>query len=110
VVCRESPDTTNIAQRSFSGCDREIDICFSGVVILQADIDRALSKSRATFSRNVSAPKIPSVTWDDVGGLVDIKADILDTVQLPMEHPELFADGMRKRSGAGISSSVLSIH
>jgi peroxin-6 len=66
---------------------------------MQADVDQALAKSRAAFSRNVSAPKIPSVTWEDVGGLATVKADILDTVQLPMEHPELFSDGIRKRSG-----------
>jgi peroxin-6 len=62
-------------------------------------VDRALSKSRVAFSHNVNAPKIPSVTWEDVGGLASVKADILDTVQLPMEHPEFFSDGIRKRSG-----------
>lgn len=28
-----------------------------------------------------------------------MKADILDTIQLPLEHPELFSNGMKKRSG-----------
>ncbi len=36
--------------------------------------------------------------WDDVGGLADVKADILDTIQLPLQHPQLFAAGLR-RSG-----------
>ena len=43
--------------------------------------------------------QIPKVTWDDVGGLQNVKKDILDTIQLPLEHPELFASGMKKRSG-----------
>jgi len=33
-----------------------------------------------------------------VGGLAHAKKDILDTVQLPLEHPELIAAGVR-RSG-----------
>ena len=36
--------------------------------------------------------------WADVGGLAHAKKDILDTVQLPLEHPELIAAGVR-RSG-----------
>lgn len=36
--------------------------------------------------------------WEDVGGLADAKVAILDTIQLPLQHPELFAAGLR-RSG-----------
>ena len=42
--------------------------------------------------------QIPNVTWADVGGLGRVKGEIMDTIQLPLEHPELFAAGMR-RSG-----------
>ena len=42
--------------------------------------------------------QIPNVTWDDVGGLMDIKSEILDTIQLPLQYPELLAAGLR-RSG-----------
>jgi peroxin-6 len=34
-----------------------------------------------------------------VGGLDDVKAAILDTVELPLRHPQLFAAGLRQRSG-----------
>ena len=43
--------------------------------------------------------KIPNVAWDDIGGLEDVKHEILDTIQLPLEHPELFTSGLRQRSG-----------
>ena len=43
--------------------------------------------------------KIPKVTWDDVGGLAEAKKEILDTIQLPLQNPSLFAQGLRKRSG-----------
>ena len=42
--------------------------------------------------------QIPNVQWDDVGGLVEAKREILDTIQLPLRHPELFP-GALKRSG-----------
>lgn len=37
--------------------------------------------------------------WDDVGGLENVKQAILDTVELPLKHPSLFAAGLRQRSG-----------
>jgi hypothetical protein len=69
------------------------------VLISAQDFENALKKVRAAYSENIGAPKIPNVTWDDVGGLAHVKADILDTIQLPLEHPELFAEGLKKRSG-----------
>ncbi|KAK0545463.1 peroxisomal assembly protein [Tilletia horrida] len=71
----------------------------AGIAINGADFDLALNKARASYSESIGAPKIPNVTWDDVGGLASVKNDILDTIQLPLEHPELFSDGLKKRSG-----------
>ncbi|KAF9532443.1 P-loop containing nucleoside triphosphate hydrolase protein [Crepidotus variabilis] len=68
-------------------------------VMVAADFSQALAQARAAYSESIGAPKIPTVTWDDVGGLAHVKADILDTIQLPLEHPDLFADGLKKRSG-----------
>ena len=42
--------------------------------------------------------QIPNVRWEDVGGLGDAKREILDTIQLPLLHPELFSTGVQ-RSG-----------
>ncbi|TCD67646.1 peroxisomal assembly protein [Steccherinum ochraceum] len=71
----------------------------SGIQLKAKDIDSALSKARENHAESIGAPQIPQVSWDDVGGIADAKADILDTIQLPLEHPELFAVGMKKRSG-----------
>jgi len=76
-----------------------LDLFSAGIPIIAADFEAALGESRASYSESIGAPKIPSVSWDDVGGLSNVKADILDTIQLPLEHPELFADGLKKRSG-----------
>ncbi|RDX45475.1 AAA-domain-containing protein [Lentinus brumalis] len=75
------------------------DVFSAGIPLTAADFESALGKARASYSESIGAPKIPSVTWDDVGGLAHVKSDILDTIQLPLEHPELFADGLKQRSG-----------
>lgn len=69
------------------------------MVLTADDFDGALEKARTALSHNIGAPLIPSVSWDDIGGLAHVKQDILDTVQLPLENPSLFADGLKQRSG-----------
>lgn len=64
-----------------------------------ADFDVAVEAARKNFSDSIGAPKIPNVTWDDVGGLSNVKDAVTETIQLPLERPELFAKGMKKRSG-----------
>ncbi|KAG0261911.1 peroxisomal assembly protein [Mortierella polycephala] len=81
------------------GCISAQSLVHAGVTVTAADFDTALNKARASYSDSIGAPKIPNVTWDDVGGLASVKNDILDTIQLPLEHPELFASGLKKRSG-----------
>ncbi|GAA6007485.1 hypothetical protein JCM11491_004179 [Sporobolomyces phaffii] len=75
------------------------DLVAAGVSLTSDDFSKALDAARSSYSESIGAPKIPNVTWDDVGGLANVKSDILDTIQLPLEKPELFADGLKKRSG-----------
>lgn len=67
--------------------------------LMPVDFSAAIGAARATFSDAIGAPKIPSVTWKDVGGLATQKDAIMETISLPLTHPELFANGVRKRSG-----------
>ena len=67
--------------------------------ITKADFDVAVDAARKNFADSIGAPKIPSVSWDDVGGLANVKDAVMETIQLPLERPELFAKGMKKRSG-----------
>ncbi|KAJ3025672.1 peroxisomal assembly protein, partial [Rhizophlyctis rosea] len=78
---------------------KEDDVVKAGVAIMANDFAVALDGARAAHSDTIGAPKIPTVTWDDVGGLAHVKEAVFDTIQLPLEHPELFGEGMRKRSG-----------
>jgi len=34
--------------------------------------------------------EVPTVTWEDVGGLDKVKQELQETVQYPVEHPEKF--------------------
>ncbi|KEF63755.1 uncharacterized protein A1O9_01733 [Exophiala aquamarina CBS 119918] len=71
----------------------------SATHLLLTDINHAIAAARSTFSDAIGAPKIPTVTWQDVGGLSSQKDAIMETISLPLTHPELFANGIRKRSG-----------
>lgn len=63
------------------------------------DFEVAVEAARKNFADAIGAPKIPNVTWDDVGGLNNVKDAVEETIRLPLERPELFAKGMKKRSG-----------
>ncbi|KAK0656647.1 hypothetical protein B0T16DRAFT_441546 [Cercophora newfieldiana] len=67
--------------------------------LTKGDFEVAVEAARKNFADAIGAPKIPNVTWDDVGGLNNVKDAITETIQLPLERPELFAKGMKKRSG-----------
>ncbi|XP_057554870.1 peroxisome biogenesis factor 6 isoform X2 [Hippopotamus amphibius kiboko] len=76
----------------------EGELCAAGLPLLAEDFGQALEQLQAAHSQAVGAPKIPSVSWHDVGGLQEVKKEILETIQLPLEHPELLSLGLR-RSG-----------
>jgi peroxin-6 len=67
--------------------------------LTKADFDSAVDAARKNFADAIGAPKIPNVTWKDVGGLAHVKDAVMETIQLPLSRPELFAKGMKKRSG-----------
>lgn len=67
--------------------------------VTKDDFNMAVDAARKNFADAIGAPKIPNVSWDDVGGLEHVKEAVVETIQLPLERPELFAKGMKKRSG-----------
>uniref|UniRef100_UPI003AB0FB17 peroxisomal ATPase PEX6 n=1 Tax=Centroberyx gerrardi TaxID=166262 RepID=UPI003AB0FB17 len=75
---------------------QEEDLCSSGVMILNQDFSSALETLQDAQSQAIGAPKIPNVSWQDVGGLQQVKKEILDTVQLPLQRPELLSLGLNR--------------
>ncbi|KAM3418565.1 hypothetical protein BST61_g4542 [Cercospora zeina] len=67
--------------------------------VIPADFETAVELARKNFADAIGAPKIPNVQWSDVGGLTHVKEAVVETIQLPLSRPELFAKGLKKRSG-----------
>lgn len=63
------------------------------------DFSNAINDARNQYSDSIGAPRIPNVSWQDIGGLDIVKGEILDTIDMPLKHPELFSNGLKKRSG-----------
>ncbi|KAK7755257.1 peroxisomal assembly protein [Diatrype stigma] len=91
---RASGDSSNVTVR-----DIQVAGGSSARCLTKHDFDIAVDAARKNFADAIGAPKIPNVTWDDVGGLNNVKEAVTETIQLPLERPELFAKGMKKRSG-----------
>ncbi|GAV83366.1 LOW QUALITY PROTEIN: AAA domain-containing protein, partial [Cephalotus follicularis] len=87
-------DSSNrvIAARDSKSCD-------PAPQVLGKELNKALERSKKRNASALGTPKVPNVKWEDVGGLEDVKNSILDTVQLPLLHKDLFSSGLRKRSG-----------
>jgi peroxin-6 len=71
-------------------------------MVQPADMEAALERQnalRAASAIGGAAPSIPDIKWDDVGGLEDVKRSLLDTIELPLKCPHLFASGVKRRSG-----------
>ncbi|KAL9121464.1 MAG: hypothetical protein Q9187_001976 [Circinaria calcarea] len=98
----EALGSENSKNAEHSGALLLRDLLVSGgatCTVTKADFDLAVEAARKNFADAIGAPKIPNVSWDDVGGLTNVKDAVMETIQLPLERPELFAKGMKKRSG-----------
>merc|ERR1719311_1195636 len=49
----------------------------------------ALTQSNPSSLRE-TVVEVPNVTWDDIGGLVDVKRELRELVQYPVNYPEKF--------------------
>jgi transitional endoplasmic reticulum ATPase len=68
------------------------DIPYEQILTLEIHMDHfleALREIEPSAIREVFV-EVPDVGWDDVGGLEDIKRELTETVQWPLQHAELF--------------------
>merc|ERR1711937_141274 len=49
----------------------------------------AIAKANPSSLRE-TVVEIPNITWEDIGGLDQVKRELMETVQYPVEHPEKF--------------------
>jgi transitional endoplasmic reticulum ATPase len=59
------------------------------ILVMQSHFDHALGIV-APSSLRESQVEVPDVHWDDVGGLEDVKRELHETVQYPVEHAEKY--------------------
>ncbi|QHS16297.1 CDC48 family AAA ATPase [Halopenitus persicus] len=59
------------------------------IQVTERDLKEALKGIEPSALREVFV-EVPDVTWEDVGGLEDTKERLRETVQWPLEYPEVF--------------------
>jgi peroxin-6 len=62
------------------------------VQLTNIDFEIALKKSHTSKLSSQRKAMIPNIHWNDIGGLAMAKKEILNTIQLPLLHPDLFGD------------------
>lgn len=50
----------------------------------------AMEVTKPSALRETGIVEVPKVSWDDIGGLGEVKRELQETVQYPVEHPEMF--------------------
>merc|ERR1712100_503959 len=70
--------------------DEQIDAeILDSMAVNQDHFRHALAQSNPSSLRE-TVVEVPNVPWDDIGGLEDVKRDLKELVQYPVEHPEKF--------------------
>ena len=61
----------------------------NSLAVTQENFKWALGQSNPSALRE-TVVEVPTVTWDDIGGLEHVKRELQELVQYPVEHPEKF--------------------
>lgn len=71
----------------------------NNITITVPDFNNAQMEAEPSAMREVLV-EIPTVTWDEVGGLQKSKQEILESIEWPLSHPERFKEmGIRPPKG-----------
>eukprot|EP00899_Mesostigma_viride_P025513 jgi/Mesvir1/6146/Mv00847-RA.1 len=68
------------------GIDAEV---LDSMAVTNDHFQTALGHSNPSALRE-TVVEVPNVTWDDIGGLENVKQELQEVVQYPVEHPEKF--------------------
>ncbi|MFC7068408.1 CDC48 family AAA ATPase [Halobaculum lipolyticum] len=81
--------------------DDEIDAeVLESIQVTGGDMKEALKGIEPSALREVFV-EVPDVTWEDVGGLEDTKERLRETIQWPLDYPEVF-EAMDMQSAKGV--------
>ncbi|TXT64709.1 MAG: Cell division cycle protein [Promethearchaeota archaeon] len=63
------------------------------------DFTQAINQVEPSAMREVMV-EIPNVSWDDIGGLADVKQELQEAIEWPLKYPDLFEKaGIRQLNG-----------
>ena len=69
------------------------------MAVNQEHFKHALTNANPSSLRE-TVVEVPTTTWNDIGGLTDVKRELRELVQYPVEHPEKFEKfGMQPSKG-----------
>ena len=80
---REKMDLIDLEEETI---DAEV---LNSLAVTMENFRYALGVSNPSALRE-TVVEVPNVTWDDIGGLENVKRELQETVQYPVEHPEKF--------------------
>ncbi|KAJ9559442.1 LOW QUALITY PROTEIN: hypothetical protein OSB04_014056 [Centaurea solstitialis] len=80
---REKMDVIDLEDESI---DAEI---LNSMAVSNEHFSTALGTSNPSALRE-TVVEVPNVSWEDIGGLENVKRELQETVQYPVEHPEKF--------------------
>merc|ERR1719213_922713 len=80
---REKMDLIDIDEEQI---DAEI---LDSMAVNQEHFRHALAQSNPSSLRE-TVVEVPNITWEDIGGLENVKRELKELVQYPVEHPEKF--------------------
>ena len=70
--------------------DDDIDAeVLASLAVTQEHFKYALGKANPASLRE-TVVEVPTTTWEDIGGLEDVKRELKEMVQYPVEYPEMF--------------------
>jgi transitional endoplasmic reticulum ATPase len=70
--------------------DDEIDAeVLASLAVTMAHFKHAMGTANPSSLRE-TVVEVPNVSWKDIGGLEDVKRELREMVQYPVEHPEMF--------------------
>jgi transitional endoplasmic reticulum ATPase len=103
AVCREAAMAA--LRRYLPQINLESDIIdpelLEQIEVTQADFEEALKEVMPSGIREVFV-EVPNVTWDQIGGLEDLKQKLIESVDWPLSHPNIF-----KRMGISPPRGIL---
>lgn len=83
-LIREKMDVIDMEEETI-----DVDVLDS-LCVCNEHLKHAMEVTKPSALRERGLVEVPKVSWDDIGGLQNVKLELQETVQYPVEHPEMF--------------------